>query len=102
MNFGTKLRTVLAIATCFNTAMMACDWAQFNNETLDLIYRVLSVVANFIIVFCVTWFNTDYTEVAAEYTADMRAEKARIDADDDEDSYDFDGEILDELEEGDE
>jgi len=75
MNFGTKLRTVLAIATCFNTALMACDWAQFNNPTLDLVYRVCSVVANFIIVFCVTWFNNDYTPEACEGTGLTRALK---------------------------
>lgn len=62
MNTGTKIRTVLVVATCLNTALMATDVAQFQNATLNLIYRVLSVVLNFIIVFCATWFNNDYTE----------------------------------------
>lgn len=64
MNNGTKLRTVLVIATCLNTALMATDVTQFENATLNLIYRVASVVLNFIIVFCATWFNNDYTEEA--------------------------------------
>ena len=68
MNIGTKIRTILAIATCLNTALMATDFAQFGNETIDLIYRIVSVVLNFIIVACVTWFNNDYTVEACEGT----------------------------------
>ena len=76
MNFGTKVRTILAIATCLNTALMATDIAQFHSVKLDLAYRIISVVLNFIIVACVTWYNNDYTDVAAEYTGAMRQEKA--------------------------
>ena len=68
MNLGTKVRTILAVATCLNTALMATDVAQFHNPKLDLAYRVVSVVLNFIIVACVTWFNNDYTPEAAEGT----------------------------------
>lgn len=64
MNTGTIIRTILAIATCLNTALMATDIAQFHNEKLDLAYRIISVILNFIIVACVTWFNNDYTEEA--------------------------------------
>ena len=64
MNFGTKVRTILAIATCLNTALMATDIAQFHNESLNLAYRIISVILNFVIVACVTWFNNDYTEEA--------------------------------------
>ena len=64
MNTGTIIRTILAIATCLNTALMATDIAQFNNPKLDLAYRIVSVILNFIIVACVTWFNNDYTEEA--------------------------------------
>lgn len=76
MNNGTIIRTVLVIATCFNTALMATDIAQFHNPTLDLVYRVLSVIANFVIVFCATWFNNDYTEEACRGTAMTRQLKA--------------------------
>lgn len=68
MNFGTKIRTILAVATCLNTALMATDIAQFHNAKLDLAYRIISVSLNFIIVACVTWFNNDYTPEAAEGT----------------------------------
>ena len=78
MNKGTIIRTVLVIATCFNTALMATDVAQFGNETLNLIYRILSVVANFVIVFCATYFNNDYSEeacIGTGITRQLKAEK---------------------------
>lgn len=76
MNFGTKIRTILAVATCLNTALMATDVAQFHNETVNLIYRVLSVVLNFVVVACVTWYNNDYTDSARIGTGVTRQLKA--------------------------
>ena len=76
MNFGTKVRTILAVATCLNTALMATDVAQFHNETVNLIYRILSVILNFIVVACVTWYNNDYTPQACEGTGLTRQLKA--------------------------
>lgn len=76
MNRGTIIRTVLVIATCFNTALMATDVAQFGNDTVNLIYRILSVVANFVIVFCATYFNNDYSEEACIGTGITRQLKA--------------------------
>lgn len=82
MNFGTKVRTILAVATCLNTALMATDVAQFHNPQLDLVYRIVSVILNFVIVACVTWFNNDYTEEAAEgtgYTRMLKSGEADLD-----------------------
>lgn len=79
MNFGTKVRTVLAVATCLNTALLATDVAQFHNETVNLIYRIASVVLNFIVVACVTWYNNDYTPEACEGTGYTRMLKEGID-----------------------
>ena len=98
MNFGTKIRTILVVATCLNTALMATDVAQFGNETLNLVYRVASVVLNFIIVATATYFNNDYTEAAAEGTGYTRQLKAE--AKGEEIGVDVDG--LDYLEDGDE
>ena len=81
MNKGTIIRTILVIATCLNTALMATDVTQFHNGTVDLIYTILSVAANFIIVFCATWYNNDYTEVAAQHTAEMRQHKKELKTD---------------------
>lgn len=79
MNIGTKIRTVLAVATCLNTALMATDVAQFHNAKLDLAYRIVSVILNFVIVACVTWFNNDYTPEAAEGTGLTRQLKEKSD-----------------------
>jgi hypothetical protein len=78
MNFGTKIRTILAIATSLNTALMATDLTGFHNGTLDTIYKVVSIILNFVIVACVTYYNNDYTPIAAEYTGEMRAKKAEL------------------------
>lgn len=94
MNFGTKIRTILAIATCLNTALMATDIAQFHNPTLDLIYRIASVALNFVIVACVTYFNNDYTPEAAIGTGMTRQLKTG--------SGDLDLVVEDYIEDGDE
>ena len=75
MNIGTKIRTILAVATSLNTALMATDITGFNNPKLDVIYKVTSIILNFIIVACVTYYNNDYTETACKYTGMMRLEK---------------------------
>lgn len=91
MNTGTKLRTILTIATCLNTALIATDITGFNNATADLIYKIASIVLNFIIVALGVYFNNDYTPEACEYTGKMRLAKKRPD-----DGEDF----FEEIEEG--
>lgn len=78
MNTGTILRTILAIATSLNTALIATDLTGFNNPTLDTIYTVVSIILNFVIVALVTYFNNDYTETASFYTGAMRQMKAEM------------------------
>lgn len=102
MNTGTKLRTILIIATCLNTALMATDVTGFHNAVLDTIYTWASIILNFVIVALATYFNNDYTQIASEHTGRMRLEKAQqaglIDGEDffDEPEPDEDGEDLDE------
>ena len=91
MNTGTKLRTVLVIATSLNTALMATDLTGFSNATVDLIYKIVSIALNFVIVGISTYFNNDYTPEACEYTGKMRLAKKRPD-----DGEDF----FEEIEEG--
>ena len=43
---------------------------------MDIIYKVVSIVLNFVIVACVTYYNNDYTEIACETTGELRARKA--------------------------
>ena len=107
---GTIIRTILVIATCLNTALMATDFAQFHNPTVDMVYRVVSVILNFVIVACATWFNNDYTEEArlgTSITRQLKAEQSedyigeRFFGEDEEDILDdlFDDDELD-VEEG--
>lgn len=91
MNFGTRVRTILAVATCLNTALLATDVAQFNNETVNLIYRILSVILNFVVVACVTWYNNDYTPEAAIGTGLTRSLKTEEDIEDEEEFFIEDG-----------
>lgn len=91
MNFGTRVRTILAVATCLNTALMATDLTQFHNATVDLIYRIASVVLNFIVVACVTWYNNDYTPEAAIGTGLTRSLKVEEPEEDEEEFFIEDG-----------
>ena len=76
MTKGTIIRTVLVIATCLNTAMMATDFAQFHNATVDMVYKIVSVALNFIIVACATYYNNDFSEEACVGTGLTRQLKA--------------------------
>lgn len=97
MNSGTIIRTILAIATCLNTALLATDVAQFGNEKVNEAYKIISVILNFVIVACVTWFNNDYSVEADTHTKLMRQAKELRDyvpmtVDEPEDSEVDDGE----------
>lgn len=79
MNKGTKLRTILVIAVSIHTALLATDLTGFQNETVDLIYKIVSIIANFVIVAISTYYNNDYTEeacIGTGLTRQMKAEKA--------------------------
>ncbi len=78
MGIGTIIRTILVVATCLNTALMATDITGFNNPKLDLVYAIASVILNFVIVACATWYNNDYTQAAAEATGEMRQRKMEL------------------------
>ena len=82
MNKGTQIRTALAIAFALYTAFLKTDVAEFENDTVNLIYMICMKVVTFVVIFLITWYNNDFTEVAAKYTAEMRAEKARLKAKD--------------------
>lgn len=91
MNTGTKIRTILAVATCLNTALMATDLTQFHNETVNLVYRILSVILNFVVVACVTWYNNDYTDAACEGTGLTRMLKSEEKQEEEEEFFLEDG-----------
>lgn len=76
MNKGTIIRTVLAIASVINSGVIASGIADFENPTVDLIYKVLSFCATAVILFVNTYYNNDYTEEACIGTALTRQLKA--------------------------
>lgn len=77
MNNGTKIRTALAVLTTINTVLAVTDITQFQNETLNLWYKIISVVVNALVVGINTWFNNDYTPEACEGTGLTRQLKAQ-------------------------
>ena len=81
---GTTIRTILVVATSLNTALLATDITGFASPTLDMVYKVASVVLNFVVVACATYFNNDYTDTAKIFTDEMRAVKKEVVYDTDE------------------
>ena len=61
MNLGTKLRTILAIATALNTANVMSAFAEFDNPIISTIYKAISLIALIIVLSANTYFNNDYT-----------------------------------------
>ena len=81
MNRGTIIRTILAVATVINSGAIAAGIAEFENPTVNMIYKVLSFCATAVILFINTWYNNDYTEEACIGTAITRQLKAEKEED---------------------
>ena len=78
MNKGTRIRTVLGILTTINTVLAVTDVAQFGNDKLTLIYKIVSVLVNAIVVGINTYYNNDYSEeacIGTGITRQLKAEK---------------------------
>lgn len=81
MNKGTKIRTALRIAFSIYTAF--CMWQvsigklseQLNAPWLVALCAIVIVVSGIIVDILTTYYNNDYTEVAAKHTGEMRQEK---------------------------
>lgn len=90
MNKGTIIRTIARFAVSAYSAF--CVWQTvvdgFGNKTASLIWAILIILFGWLVDFATTWYNNDFTQVAAEYTAAMREEKARMLADDEDDAED--------------
>ena len=63
-NYGKIIRLLLAIATTINDGAIMAGIAQFQNETVNKIYMILSFVATVIVIGINHWYNNDYTEEA--------------------------------------
>lgn len=78
MNKGTIIRTILAIALVINSGAIASGIAEFENPTVNMVYKILSFCATAVILFVNTYYNNDYTEeacVGTGITRQMKAEK---------------------------
>lgn len=80
MNTGTKVRTALRVAVSLNTAVYAVTAAvgQLGFGWLTIAWAVLTIISDFAVAFLTTFFNNDYTKVAAQHTAEMRQHKAEL------------------------
>lgn len=87
MNRGTIIRTILAVALVINSGAIASGIADFQNPTVDMIYKILSFCATAVILFVNTYYNNDYTEEACVGTGLTRQLKAEAKAD-------YDGEVF--------
>lgn len=78
MNFGTRVRTAVAIAAVINQALVTIGPIDFGNEVSNQIYKWISLIFLVIAVGSSHWYNNDFTPIAAEKTGEMRAEKAKM------------------------
>jgi hypothetical protein len=76
MTKGTIIRTALAIAVSIHTALIATDVTGFENPTVDLIYKIISIAVNFVVVALTTYYNQDFTPEACQGTGLTRQLKA--------------------------
>ena len=101
------MRTVARIAFSVYTAF--CMWQVTIGELGNLLHApllavacaVIIVVSGLIVDIITTYFNNDYTEVAAQHTAEMRQHKRELEEDYIGDRF-FTEDIPDEYEEVDE
>ncbi len=87
MNRGTIIRTILAVALVINSGAIASGIADFQNPTVDMIYKILSFCATAVILFVNTYYNNDYTEEACIGTGLTRQLKAEA-------KEDYNGEVF--------
>lgn len=78
MNKGTIIRTILAVALVINSGAVASGIAEFENPTVNMIYKILSFCAMVVILFVNTYYNNDYTpeaSIGTGLTRQLKAEK---------------------------
>ena len=82
MNAETRKQTVIAFVTALVDFCTAFHIIEFTDDQIQAIYKVaLCIVTAIVWGYCSHYRNNDFTEVAAEHTADMRQHKAELDED---------------------
>lgn len=79
MDNGTRIRRTLLILTSINTALATLDVAQFENPTVNLIYKIVSVLVNALVAGINHYYNNQYTEEGCIGTGLTRQLKAHPD-----------------------
>lgn len=95
MNDETRKQTVVAFITAVIDVLSAFNIIQFTDAQVQSIYKLaLCLVTAFVWGYYSHYRNNDFTEIAAQHTAEMRQHKAEL-----EDGYIGDKFFTDEIEE---
>ena len=76
MNFGTKIRTAIAVIALINQALVTIGPVDFGNEISNQIYRWVSLIFLVGAMASSHWYNNDFTEEACVGTGVTRQLKA--------------------------
>ena len=76
MNKGTRLRTIAFILACINQAIMTIGDVDFGEPTVNLIYKIITILFTIVSGAFALYFNNDFTEEACLGTAITRQLKA--------------------------
>lgn len=79
MNKGTIIRGIIALAMALNSANVMTAFAEFDNPTVNAIYKAVSIIALIVVVWASYYYNNDLTEEGAIGTGVTRQLKAEKD-----------------------
>ena len=79
MDNGTRIRRTLLILTSINVALATLDVAQFENPTVNLIYKIVSVLVSAVVAGINHYYNNQYTKEGCIGTGLTRQLKAHPD-----------------------
>lgn len=106
---NTRRRSIEAAALYVFTAIASCNLFTLSEQWQDVIVKILILLVEFFVLFYESHYkNNDHTEVASQYTGEMRQVKAELAADYDGERFytdlpalEIDGEFDNVLEEDD-
>lgn len=91
MNFGTKLRTAIALVMLINQALITIGTIDFGNEISNQIYKWISFIFLVLAYVASHWYNNDYTKEACIGTGLTRALKSTEPEEEEEEFFLEDG-----------
>ena len=79
MNDETRRQTIIAFITAVLDFLSAFHIIEFTDDQLQAVYKVaLCIITAIVWGYCSHYRNNDFSEVAAQYTAEMRQHKAEL------------------------